>query len=184
MANTNSSTTHPTTPHASATDAAHSSATTSLDENRWLSRFEDLLKVKNVDELKTELSKLAAEIQTEIQNFDINSHLSPEAKNRLKALEVRYAKVIKAVQKAQKQFDREFNKSLRVLKRTRQDAEKHLSNIKIHITKHRGTIVKASKTLKQRFNSTAKKAKTTASRVAKKAVKKATVKSKTTRTHN
>lgn len=165
---TNKNTEMPETAHAS-------------DENRWLMRFEELLKVKNVDDLKTELGKLASEIQSEIQKFDINSHLSAEAKTRLKALESRYGQVMKAVHKAQKQFDREFNKSLRVLKRTRQDAEKHLQTIKTRITKHRGTIVKASSSLKQKIEKTAKKATAAAKKTAKKTTRKA--KSKTTSTN-
>jgi hypothetical protein len=130
--------------------------------NRWVARFEELLKVKNLEDLKTELAKVAAEIQTEIQSFDLNAHLSPEAKNRLKTLEQRYKTVIRNVQKAQKQFDREFNKSLRVLKRTRQDTEKHFKTIKDRLTKHRGTIVKASTQIKKKINIGAKKKSTKA----------------------
>jgi predicted secreted protein len=130
------------------------------DENRWMTRFEDLLKVKNVDELKNELGRLASEIQSEIQTFDLNAHLSPEAKSRLKMLEQRYANIMRAIQKAQKQFDREFNKSLRVLKRTRQDAEKRLNSIKASIGKHRGTIIKASNDLRKRMSPTPKKSTT------------------------
>lgn len=152
---------HPdTTDTSSTTEQTKSTAShhAESEQNRWVARFEDLLKVKNVEDLKSELGKLASEIQTEIQKFDINVHLSPEAKSRLKILEKNYNDVIKAVHKAQKQFDREFNKSLRVLKRTRQDAEKHLKNIKTKITKHRGTIVKASNGLKSKIKKTAKSA--------------------------
>lgn len=190
MANTDTNTQSETTAHTESTQSAHP-AHTAADENRWVARFEELLKVKNVDDLKMELGKLAAEIQTEIQKFDINAHLSPEAKSRLKTLESQYAKVMKAVQKAQKQFDREFNKSLRVLKRTRQDAEKHFLNIKTRITKHRGTIVKASVDLKQKIKKTAKKATSRATGAAKKATgaakksaRKTTTKTKATGTNN
>ena len=145
-----STTTHTSRPHRS----KHQEALEQTQENRWVARLEELLKVKNVEELKTELSKLASEIQTEIQNFDINTHLSPEAKTRLKTLEQRYAEIIRMIQKAQKQFDREFNKSLRILKRTRQDAQKHIKNIQVRITKHRGTILKASNKLKKKLTGT------------------------------
>ncbi len=115
------------------------------EENRWVARFEELLKVKNFAELKSELQKIATDVQTEIQNFDLNSHLSPSAKTRLKKLEQRYSDVMKLVARAQKQFDREFNKSLRVLKKTRSDAEKHLRDIRVKIVKHRGSLAQASK---------------------------------------
>ncbi|OFZ16919.1 MAG: hypothetical protein A2Z20_09410 [Bdellovibrionales bacterium RBG_16_40_8] len=127
------------------------------EDSRWLNRFEELLKVKSIDELKSELGKIASEIQTEIKNFNIHEHLSSEANGRLKALERRYNEATRAVHKAQKQFDREFNKSLKVLKRTKNDAEKHFKNIKTKISKHRVTIVKASNDLKNKIKSTAGK---------------------------
>jgi hypothetical protein len=142
---TSTQTTHtehtPTPTHTKTTRAP------ATEENRWVARLEEILQVKNVDELKSELTKLAGEVQTEIQNFDIKEHLSPEAKSRLKSLEKRYNEVVRAVHKAQKEFDREFNKSLRTLKSTRQEAEKQLNAIKNKITKHQTTIVKASKNL-------------------------------------
>jgi ElaB/YqjD/DUF883 family membrane-anchored ribosome-binding protein len=121
------------------------------EENRWVSRFEELLKVKNLEDLKGELQKIKDEVQSEIQRFDLNAHLSPSAKARLKRLEQRYSEVMKLVSKAQKQFDREFNKSLRVLKKTRQDAEKQMRDIRTRISKHRGTILKASQSLTARL---------------------------------
>jgi hypothetical protein len=124
-------------------------------ENRWVLRLEELLKVKNLDDLKSELGKLAAEVQTEIQGFDLNAHLSPSAKSRLKSLEQRYNEVIRVVGKAQKQFDREFNKSLRVLKKTRQDAEKHVKDVRAKVSKHRATLLKASKNLTSKLKKTA-----------------------------
>lgn len=127
------------------------------DENHWRTRFEELLNVKNVEDLKSELSLIASDIQKEIQHFDINSHLSPEAKTRLKTLEQRYAEVMRSIHKAQKQFDREFNKSLRVLKRTRQDAQKQIKSIKAKITKHRGTIMKATDSIKKKITATTKR---------------------------
>ncbi len=145
-----------------------------LEENRWVLRLEELLKVKNLDDLKSELTKVAAEIQTEIQSFDINEHLSPEARTRLKKLERRYNEVMRGVHKAQKQFDREFNKSLRVLKRTRQDAEKQIQMLKTKVTKHRSTIVKASSNLKKKVKTVTKK--TVKSRKPKKAARKAKTK--------
>ena len=157
MAPSNSETNQETNTQATETTRTHSARPNRQEDNTWLNRFEELLKVKNLDDLKTELSKIASEIQIEIQNFDIHAHLSPEANGRLKALEQSYNEVIRAVQKTQKQFDREFNKSLRVLKRTRQDAQKHFKNIKIKISKHRVTIVKASNNLKNKIKTTAKK---------------------------
>lgn len=145
------------TPNQAADTTTNPSHTDAKNENRWVARLEELMNVKNVDDLKSELTKIATEIQKEIQSFDLNEHLSPEAKSRLKMLEQRYSEVTRSVQKAQRQFDREFNKSLRILKRTRQDAEKQLKGIKAKITKHRGTIAKASVQLKKKLNTGKKK---------------------------
>ena len=128
----------------------------SATENNWVERFEELLKVSSMDELRAELTKLATEIQKEIQSFDINAHLSPEAKTRLKTLEQRYGQIMRTIHKAQKQFDREFNKSLRVLKRTRQDAEKHLLGIKNKISKHQDKIWQASAKIKSKLKKNTK----------------------------
>lgn len=167
---TNSTHTTPHTETNEQNETAHAAGSGS-DDNRWVARFEDLLKVKNMDELKSELTKLAGEIQSEIQSFDLNAHLSPEAKSRLKTLEQRYGNVMRAIQKAQKQFDREFNKSIRVLMRTKQDAEKRLKNLTSKIAKHRGTLVKASSNFRNKLKKTTKKT------VSRKSTKSATKKS-------
>jgi uncharacterized phage infection (PIP) family protein YhgE len=137
-------------------EVQHTSETTA--ENRWLVRLEELLKVKNLDDLRTELTKLAGEIQTEIQSFDLNSHLSPTAKARLKALEQNYTQVTRAITKAQKQFDREFNKSLRLLKKTRQDVEKQVRDVTTKVAKHRTNLLKASKSITSKIKKTASRA--------------------------
>lgn len=171
--NNNSTTAHSTeSVSAAKTSASNDHAGSSTEENRWVLRLEELLKVKNLSDLKSELSRLASEIQSEIQNFDINAHLSPSAKSRLKSLEQSYTDVVKAVTKAQKQFDREFNNTLSVMKRTRLDAEKQLNQIRTRITKHRGTLIKASKGVKGEIKKRAKKVVTTAKKQAKARFKK------------
>jgi hypothetical protein len=159
------------------TDTVTKTKPTHSEENRWVSRLEELLKVKNVEDLKSELVKLASDIQKEIQSFDLNAHLSPEAKTRLKGLESRYNEVIRAIQKVQKQFDKEIAKSVKVLKRTRDDAETQIKKIKARITKHRSTIVKASTTLTKKIKATAKNAKKSA--LVKRVTKRTKAKAKT-----
>lgn len=137
---------------------AAANSTSSLLTN-WRSRLDELFAVKSVDELKSELTKLASEVQEEIQKFDINSHLSPEAKEKLKSLETTYAEILKGLHKLQKQFDREFNKTLRVLNTTRKDAEKHISGLRAKVAKHRNDLEKATKKLRGTLKSKAKKVK-------------------------
>ncbi|MEK6553909.1 MAG: hypothetical protein AABZ31_01615 [Bdellovibrionota bacterium] len=152
-------------------DAAEATSTTKSNTSlihNWRDRFEELLKVKNVDDLKGELTRLGQDLQDEIKQFDLQEYLSPTAKDRLKNLETRYADVMKAVQKAQKQFDREFSKSLRTLKKTRQDAEKRLSSIRSQVEVQRKKVLKASDKLRSKI---VKKTKVKAKTVRKKASK-------------
>jgi len=118
----------------------------------WKEKFEELLKAKNIDELKSELGKLAGDLQKEIRSFDLQDHLSPTAKEKVKALEKSYADVLKQLHRVQKQFDREFNKTLRLVKKTRTDAEKTIETFKKKFGQKTAKIKKVVK-------STAKKAK-------------------------
>lgn len=119
--------------------------------SNWKERFEELLKVKNLEELKSELTKLAGEIQTEIQNFDIHAHLSPTASGKIKNLESHYNEVMKAIRKTQKQFDREFNKNLRTLKKTRAEAEKRLKMLRAKVDDQKSKVLKLSKNLRAKM---------------------------------
>jgi hypothetical protein len=121
--------------------------------NNWRGRLDQLLNVKTVDELKEELSKLAQEVQEEISRFDINAHLSPEAKDKLKSFEGTYNELVRGLHKAQKQFDKEFNKTLRILTAKRKEAEKHFSGIKTKVARHRKDLEKAA----MKFKGTIKK---------------------------
>lgn len=132
---TNTSSSTPTSPEPSA------------PVQNWKDRFEELLKVKNFDDLKSELTKIAADIQTEIQNFDIHSHLSPTASVKIKNLETQYNDVMKAIRKTQKQFDREFNKNLRSLKKARTEAEKRLKSLRSKVNSQKEAVLKLSKKL-------------------------------------
>lgn len=143
--------------------------------HNWRDRFEELLKVKNVDDLKVELTRLGTDLQDEIKNFDVKEHLSPTAKDKLKTLETRYSDVMKALKKAQKQFDRDFSKSIRTIKKTREDAEKRLKGLRDKVDTHRDKILKASATLRYRLSKKAGGKSTTAKKATVKRRKKPTV---------
>lgn len=128
----------------------------------WKERFEELLKVKNLEDLKTELTKLAGEIQTEIQNFDIHSHLSPTASGKIKNLESHYNDVMKAIKKTQKQFDREFAKNLRSLKKTRTEAEKHLKSLRTKVNDQKSKVLKQAKSISAKMKRKTAKVRKTA----------------------
>lgn len=143
--------------------------------HNWRERLEELLKAKNLDDLKSEFRKIGGEVQAEIQSFDLNAHLSPTAKARMKQLEKRYNEVLKTVQKAQKQFDREYNTAIKTMRTAQKDAEKRLEQMKKKLSQQKKEFVKAagkiSKNLKKktsarkkstRKKSTAKKTTTAA----------------------
>lgn len=125
--------------------------------HNWRERLEELLKAKNLDELKTEFRKIGGEIQGEIQNFDLNEHLSPTAKARVKQLEKRYNEVLKTVQKAQKQFDREYSTAIKTMKSAQKDAEKRLEQMKKKLAQQKKEFTKAA----SKFSKNIKKKKTT-----------------------
>jgi ABC-type dipeptide/oligopeptide/nickel transport system ATPase subunit len=113
--------------------------------NNWRNRLDELIAVKSVDDLKSELVKLGGEIHSEIQKFDIHEHLSPQAKEKIKNLESAYTDVLKSLHRVQKQVDREFNKTLRVLKKTRKDAEKHISGMRKKVGTHKTKLEKVTR---------------------------------------
>jgi hypothetical protein len=128
----------------------------------WKERFEELLKVKNFDDLKGELTKLAHELQSEIQHFDIHAHLSPTASGKIKNLETHYNDAVKALRKAQKQFDREFNKNLRSLKKTRSEAEKRFKVLRTKVDDQKSKVLKISKNLSAKMKRKTAKVRKTA----------------------
>ena len=137
--------------------------------HNWRDRLEDLLKAKNLDELKSEFKRIGGDLQTEIQNFDLNEHLSPAAKSKVKDLEKRYNEVLKSIHKAQKQFDREFSKALKVMKSTQKDAEKKLDGIKKKVAAQKKQITKVTGKMKNTVKKTiVKKAKSAKKKAAKK----------------
>jgi hypothetical protein len=111
----------------------------------WKDRFEEILKVKNIEDLKAELTKLAGELQKEIQSFHIEDHLSSSQRERVKLAEQKYKDVVRSLHRVQKQFDREFNKTLRLVKKTRVDAEKKLSSFRKKFSAQKTKITKAVK---------------------------------------
>lgn len=144
------------------TESAQATATTAQQHtsimDNWKERFEELLKSKNIDDVKAELTKLATDLQKEIQSFDINSHLSASNKDRVKSVEKSYTEVVRSLHKVQKQFDREFNKTLRLVTKTRTDAEKRLSAFKKQFGQKKAKLTKVVKQKVKRAKPKAKKA--------------------------
>jgi hypothetical protein len=91
-------------------------ATPSLN---WSTLKREFSKIGSVDDVKVEFQKLVKEVN----KLDLNSYLSPQAKKRLTVLEGRYQKFMTSVNRTQRDFDREFERLLRLLKQRRSKVE-------------------------------------------------------------
>jgi hypothetical protein len=113
----------------------------------WSKLLSELNKIADVDRLKSEVQRIG----NEIRKFDINAHLSPTARERLKVVESKYQEVSKTLNRTQRQVDREFNRILRNLKGQRARAEKRIELVKVAAKKQKTKLEKASTQLKARL---------------------------------
>ena len=86
---------------------------------------DELIKLTDVDYLKKELHRLANEIKA----YDLNSHLTPQAKARLKTLEKRFQDIRKGVVKAEKQIGTEVSKLLVILRKASAKTQAKVSSM-------------------------------------------------------
>ena len=80
----------------------------------------ELKRLADVNVLKKELGRLASEIK----RFDVNIHLTPQAKSRLARLEKRFREVVRAVGELQKDVDSSFAKFAKLVRSGRSSARK------------------------------------------------------------
>ena len=113
----------------------------------WSKLKAELNKITDIDRLKSEVSRIGKELR----KFDINVHLSPTARERLKAVESKYQEISKTLNRTQRQVDREFNRVLRNLKTQRSKAEKSLGLVKDAARKQKAKVEKASTELTARL---------------------------------
>lgn len=135
-------------------------------DNYWEKVKSTLHRLKDIEELKKEVASLAREIQT----FDVESRLGPGAKKRLKEMEGKCQQLSKTISKAQKQFDREFNKSLRRVRKARQEVGKKITTLKKRAEQQMSDLTKASTLLQETLNKK-KKAKKKKTKTVKKKMK-------------
>ena len=88
---------------------------------------EELIKLTDVEYLKKELGRLA----NEIKNYDLNTHLTPQAKAKLKTLEKRFQEIRKAVIRAEKQIGSEVNKLVVILRKASAETQAKVSSMGI-----------------------------------------------------
>ncbi len=123
----------------------------------WQRIRNEFQRLTDVDQLKGEVHRIG----NEIRKFDFHTVLSPSAQARVKSFERRYAELMRTMQQAQRQVDREFNKILRQVKT------------------QRGTVNKVVAQQKNKLNSLRKKLAVGATKMKKNASKRATTKTKT-----
>lgn len=89
----------------------------------WQKIRNEFTRLTDVDQLKSEVQRIG----NELRKFDFHAVLSPSAQARVKMFERRYAELMRTMQTAQRQVDREFNKVLRQVKSRRTTVAKTLS---------------------------------------------------------
>lgn len=119
----------------------------------WAKVKAELNKYADLERLKGEVHRLSEELK----KFDINSHLSPSAKDRLKSVEAKYHDISKTLHRTQRQVDREVNRVLRNLKTQRARAEKGLKMVKSVALDQRKKLEKASAEIKAKVLGDTKK---------------------------
>lgn len=117
-----------------------------MAEINWSKIKGELNKFTDLNHLKSEVHRLSKEIS----KFDIQAHLSPTAKARLKKVESRYQEISKTLGKTQRQVDREVNKVIRQIKEQRARAEKGLDVLKTAAKGQRNRLEKAKDMIKSR----------------------------------
>lgn len=90
---------------------------------------EDVRGQKGLGALTDEAEKITAEIKRLEQTY------KPQAKEQIKRLEARYHDLVKRVQRAQKDLDKELQTTLTVVKTAAKDAEKRLLTEKNRLQK-------------------------------------------------
>jgi predicted nucleic acid-binding Zn-ribbon protein len=81
-------------------------------QDSWQRIRNEFTRLTDVDQLKSEVHR----ISNELRKFDFHAVLSPSAQARVKMFERRYAELMRTMQQAQRQVDREFNKIMRQVK--------------------------------------------------------------------
>lgn len=92
----------------------------------WQRIRNEFQRLTDVDQLKSEVHRIG----NELRSFDFHTVLSPSAQARVKSFERRYAELMRTMQQAQRQVDREFNKILRQIKTQRGTVTKAMAEQK------------------------------------------------------
>jgi hypothetical protein len=121
----------------------------------------ELGKLTDLDYLKSELNRIAAEIK----RFDMHVSLSPQAKVKLDRLEKRFRGLLKTITALQKQVDKEVSRFIKIAKKTSVDAEKKIrKSVGLANAKPVKKAAKAAKTTTKKKATARKSSKKTATK--------------------
>jgi len=106
----------------------------------------ELNRLTDIKYLKKELNRIAGEVK----KFDVHRHLSPQARERLEALEERFRALLKNLQELQKQVDANLERLLKTMR--------SLRGKPVRKKKAKRTTKKAAKKTTKKASGTKKKA--------------------------
>lgn len=118
-------------------------------------------KIRNEFNRLTDIEELRSEVQrigNELRKFDFHSVLSPSAQAKVKMFERRYAELMRSMQQAQRQVDREFNRILRQIKTQRGTVNKVVNQQKAKLSDLGKKFAAGSKKMKKASVKTARTA--------------------------
>jgi hypothetical protein len=127
--------------------AKHRKEVTMNTQVNWQRIRKEFQRLTDVENLKGEVHRIGAEIR----KFDFHAVLSPTAQERVKTFEKRYGELMRTLQQAQRQMDREVNRILRQIKGHRADVTRVVSEQK-------SKLEKMSNEFQKRFSKSAKSA--------------------------
>lgn len=122
----------------------------------WQKIRNEFTRLTDVNQLKTEVQRIG----NELRKFDFHSVLSPSAQTRVKKFERRYAELMRTMQTAQRQVDREFNKIMRQVKEQRGAVTKAMMEQKSALDTLRKKFTAGSAKMKKAAKKSSTKAKT------------------------
>lgn len=147
----------------------HRKGRTMNTQVNWQKIRSEFQRLADVEKLKGEVQRIGGELR----KFDYHSVLSPAAQQKVKKFEKRYAHLMRSLQQAQRQVDREFNRILRQIKVHRTDVNKVVAQQKTKLekvsTQFKKRFSKKASGTKRAAGGVAKKAKTTTARKRRKA---------------
>lgn len=122
----------------------------------WKKIRNEFQRLADVDQLKSEVQRIGGELR----KFDLNTVLSPKAQARVKVFEKRYAELMRTLQTAQRQMDREVNRILRQIK-------VHRADVNSVVNQQKNKLEKVSRDFKKRFTAKMAYARTASSKAKK-----------------